>query len=131
MPTAAQHRAEAGSLSRALETVSVVRNELVRESDDVGVRGGTALVVHWSLDASADDLDLLGRLVSAVVDELHRRAAACEQYTLAFDHYERAHRRWAVAVREYRTSSGSDRPGLWPGPEPQPPAVPFAGAVAG
>jgi hypothetical protein len=131
MPTAAEHRAEASSLARALDTVRAVRSELVRDRDDLGVRGGTTHLVRWSIGASVDDLDLLGRLVFAVVDELHRRAAACDRFTAAVQQYEHAHRRWTAAVREHRVTADSDHPARWPGPEPHRPVSPFPGAVAG
>ena len=131
MPTAAEHRAEASSLANALDTVRAVRSDLVRDRDDLGVRGGSTHLVRWTIGAAVDDLELLGRLVTAVVDELHRRAAACDQFTAALRRYESSHRGWSAAVREYRATAGTDHPARWPGPEPRPPVSPFPGAVAG
>lgn len=129
MPTAAEHRAEASSLTAMLDTVGNIRTGLRRDRDDVGVHGGSTWIVVGAIDASVTDLDELGRQLTALVDELHRRAALCDQYTADLQRYEDAHRRWELAVHRWRTADDDGR--RWPGPEPVAPAVPFAGAVAG
>lgn len=129
MPTAAEHRSEASSLTAVLDTVSSVRTGILRDRDDLGVRGGTTWLVVGTIDATTADLDELGRHVTALVDELHRRAALCDQYTADLQRYADAHRRWETAVHRWRTADDDER--RWPGPEPVPPVAPFTGAVAG
>lgn len=131
MPTAAEHRREAASLSAVLDTIRVVRAEIVHDRDDIGVRGGTALLVGWMLDAAVTELEQLGRHANHVVDELHRRAGLCEQFTASVQRYEEVHRRWLAAMQRYRATAGAPDPAPWPGHEPVPPAPPFPGAVAG
>lgn len=131
MPTADEHRAEARALTDLLDALRPVRADVERDRDDLGVRGGTSYLVRWSLDAVAGDLDELGRLTTAVVDELHRRAMLCDQFTADLRRFDDAHHRWTAAVHRYRATADTDEPARWPGPEPHPPAAPFAGAVAG
>lgn len=131
MPTAAEHRAEASSLVDTLDTIRVVRSDLLGDRDHLGVRGGTTRFVTWAVDASLAGLEELGRIVTAIVEELHRRAAICDQYTADLQRYDDAHRRWVVAVQRYRARIDTDHPTRWPGSEPLPPAMPFPGAVAG
>lgn len=115
----------------ALDTVRSIRSDLGHDSDHLGVRGGTSFVVRGAIDTAVADLAELGRLTSAVVDELHRRAALCDQYTAAIRQYEHDHRRWVDAVQRYRATADTDHPVRWPGAEPVPPGVPFPGAVRG
>ena len=131
MPTAAEHRAEATSLTDLLDTLRVVRSDLVRDRDDLGVRGGTTRFVTWAIDATVTGFEELGRTAAAIVDELHRRAALCDQYTADLQRYDHTHRRWTVAVQRYHARVDTDHPTPWPGVEPLPPAVPFPGALAG
>ena len=131
MATAAAHRAEASSLTDLLDTIRAVRSDLLHDRDDLGVRGGTARFVTWAIDATVTGFEELGRIAAALVDELHRRAALCDQYTADLQRYDVDHRRWEVAVERYRARLDTDQPTRWPGSEPVPPAAPFAGAVAG
>lgn len=130
MPTAAEHRGEATALAATIDTARSVRADLHRDRDDLGVRGGGISVAGPAVDASITGLDELARLVTALVDELHRRASLCDQYTADLQRYGEAHRRWVVAARQYRARLDTDHPTQWPGPEPLPPAAPFPGAVA-
>lgn len=131
MPTAAEHRHEAATLTDLLDSARSARAQIVHDRDDLGVRGGSALVVGWALDASTADLDELGRLGALLVDELHRRAGLCDQYTSALQRHAETHRRWLAAVGRYRATVAAGHPSPWPGPEPLPPVAPFPGAVAG
>jgi hypothetical protein len=131
MPTALEHRSEARRLTDTLDTLRNVRAELLHDRDDLGVRGGTTHVVRWALDAAVADVDEVGRLGTALVDELHRRAALCDQYTADLARYDDAHRQWTADVRRYRLTADTEHPTRWPGAEPRPPAGPFPGAVAG
>ena len=131
MPTAAEHRSEAASLTDLLDSARSVRAQIVHDRDDVGLRGGPSMVVGWALDASVADLDVLGRLGSHLVDELHRRAGLCDEYTAALQRHTDAHRRWVAALDRYRATAAGDHPSPWPGPEPLPPVAPFPGATAG
>ena len=131
MPTAAEHRAEATSLTDLLDTIRVVRSDLLHDRDDLGVRGGTTRLVTWAVDAAVTGCEELGRIGAAIVDELHRRATLCDQYTADLQRYDDAHRRWVIAVERYRARIDTDHPTPWPGAEPLPPAAPFAGAVGG
>ena len=131
MPTAADHRREAGSLTDLLDSARNVRARIVHDRDDVGIRGGPSMVVGWAFDAAVADLDQLGRVGASLFDELHRRAGLCDQYTAALQRHTDAHRRWVAALDRYRATVATDHPAPWPGPEPLPPVAPFRGAEAG
>lgn len=129
MPTAAELRAEADSLDRALDALAATRIGLDRDRRDVGVRGGVALLVDRVLATAVDGADELARLVTALADELRRRAVLCEQYTAEVRRHADELHRWRAAVHRYRATGGADQP--WPGPAPMPPTPPFPGAAAG
>ena len=131
MPTAAELRADATILADSLEPLRVVRVDVARDWDDLGYRGGASFLVRDWLDDAVADVDELARLVTAVADELQRRAALCDQYTADVRRHADARRRWSDAVDRYRAAADTDRPVRWPGPEPEPPALPFPGAEAG
>ena len=118
-------------LADTIETIRAVRSDVLSDRDDLGTRGGSVRVVSWAIAASVTGLEDLGRLVAAIIDELHRRAALCDQYTAELQRHAAAHRRWVAAVGEYRTRVDTDHPTRWPGPEPTAPAAPFPGATAG
>lgn len=129
MPTAAEHRAEADSLVRVLDTLGTIRLGLDRDRHDAGVRGGVALLVEGALGGAVDATDELARLVTALAEELRRRARLCDQYTADVRRHADELHRWRAAVHRYRATGGAGEP--WPGPEPVPPLPPFAGAEAG
>jgi hypothetical protein len=131
MPTAAEHRAEANVLSDMIETIRAVRSDVLSDRDDLGVTSESIRIVNWVVGAAITELEALGGIVAFIVNELHWRAALCDQYTAALQRYDEAHRRWATAVQQYRIRFDTDRPARWPGPEPVPPAAPFPWAVAG
>jgi hypothetical protein len=132
MATGGDHRAAAVSVGHAIDALVAVRAGLDADRSDIGIRGGpVAGLVDRAIGVSLTNLDHLHRRCSALIDELHRRAALCDQYTIDLRRYHDAHRSWANAVDRYHSARAEHRRARWPGDEPVPPAPPFAGAEAG
>lgn len=131
MPTAAEHRREARCLDLLLEALGAVRWELDRGRHEIGVRGGTALLVESTMAVAVRDLDELARHLTAAVEELRRRAALCDEYTVEVRRHAERVRRWRAAVLRHRATVGTPHPEPWPGPPPPEPIPPFDGAGVG
>jgi hypothetical protein len=132
VPDARDHRAAAISVEYTIAAVGGVCSGLSTDRADPGLRGGpVAALIDRSLGATLANLDHVRRCGAALVDELHRRAALCEQYSADMQRFHERHRTWSRAVIRYERAVAGHQRARWPGDEPQSPAPPFAGAEVG
>jgi hypothetical protein len=132
VPDARDHRAAAISLEHAIAAVGGVCAGLATDRTDPGLRGGPIeALIDRAFAASLANLDQVQRCGVALVDELHRRAALCDQYSADVQRFQERHRTWSKAVIRYERAIADHQRARWPGNEPRPPAPPFAGAEVG
>jgi hypothetical protein len=132
MPTTAEHRQEALALTYSVQALTGVCAAVDSCDRHLGFDGGVvAPLVHRAFEATHANVTHVGRHVAALIDELHRRAALCEQFTDDWRRYESRHARWVTELRRWRDTQGQLVQAPWPGPEPVPPTPPFPGAAVG
>ena len=132
MPDARDHRAAAISVEYAIAAVGGISAGLSADRADPGLGGGPiAALIDRSLGVSLANLDHVQRCCAALIDELHRRAALCDQYAVDVQQFHERHRTWSEAVAGYERALADHQRARWPGDEPQPPTPPFAGAEVG
>jgi hypothetical protein len=132
VPDARDHRAAAISVEHAIAAISGVRAQLSTDRADPGLRGGPlAALIDRSFGVALANLDHVHRCCAALIDELHRRAALCDQYAEEMQRFYEQHRSWSKAVARYERALDDLQRARRPGAEPQPPAPPFAGAEVG
>ena len=132
VPDARDHRAAAISVEHAAAAVGGIAAALATHRTDPGLCGGPiAPLIDRAFGVSLANLDHVQRCCAALVDELHRRAALCDQYTADMQRFEERHRTWSNAVVRYERALAAHQRARSPGAEPRSPTPPFAGAEAG